>query len=238
MTELQLTNLKGVQAVVRASANPNLSASTDDDRVMAALRDGSMTSSEWLTAMTLCGHGYIAHGGAGSSPITFGATYDADAPDLYVWVPNGCTIIPTSIQVSYEAIGTEEVMEVIGLVSSTGDSTITGTEAIIWNLRLDQPYSSSCKCEVAVDNAGITDPNAGDYFEFWRVQRNLTDTTASTENDRPTHRWEWNVGNCLTPPVIVGRATTGSCLAVYAASQAGTGFITATWVEVPSKFIV
>ena len=180
------------------------------------------------------GYGWAANGGVGTTPITFAGAYDADAPDLFLHVPAGTTVIPFSIRVVYDAVGTEATMEIIGLASSTGDSSATGTAVTPKPLRTDNPGSqaSLCTATVAVDAAGITDPNAGTFYEFWRFARPLTDTVATTENDRWPLVFTWNAYVDGPPPIIAG----GS-LSVYAASQAGTGFIIAQWAEVPTGWL-
>lgn len=183
------------------------------------------------------GRMFVANGGIGSTVITFAGAYDADAPDFYLYVPNGTTIIPVRIEVIYEAVGTESTMEIIALASDTGDSSATGTSRTIYNMRLDQPRNSACTCTVAIDAAGITDPNANNYFEFWKYQRPLTDTVATGENDRNPLVFEWSAITDGPAPVIAGHATRGSALAVYAASQAGTGFITVEWIELPTESV-
>lgn len=198
----------------------------------------SVLRDDWIQRNIQKGFGYIVNGGRGSTVITFAGAYDADAPDMHIHVPNGTTIIPLGIEVIYEAVGTESTMEIIALASNTGDSTATGTAATIYNMRTDGPASSLCTATAAIDAAGITDPNAGNYFEFWKVQRPLTDTVATTENDRIQLRWNWTAGVDGPPPIIPGTAAGGSCLAVYAASQAGTGFITVSWLEFPNGYII
>ncbi len=186
---------------------------------------------QWMTE----GSGFIANGGVGSTVITFAGAYDANGPDLHVHVPENTTIIPYHISVTFEAVGTESTMEVIGLASSTGDASVTGTLLTIKPLRTDAPTASLCSAEAAVDAGGVTDPNAGTFFEFWREMRPLTDTVASTENDRVGLNFTWTAFRDGPPPIIVGTASTGAALAVYAASQAGTGFITASWAEIPTS---
>ena len=180
----------------------------------------------WLAS----GYGYVVNGGEGSTPITFAGAYDADAPDCFISVPDNTGIIPYSIRVIYETVGTESTMEIIALVSDSNDSTATGTAATIKTLRTDAPQSSLCTATVAVDAAGITDPHDVQYHEFWRYMRPLTDTVATTENDRHPLVFSWTAFVDGPPPVIQN----GGSLSVYAASQAGTGFITVTWVELPS----
>lgn len=180
----------------------------------------------WLSS----GRGFIVNGGSGTTPITFAGAYDADAPDCFIHVPTGTGIIPYSIRVVYDAVGTESTMEIIALASEGDDSTATGTAATIQPLRTDAPSSSLCTATVAVDAAGITDPNAGTFYEFWRYARPLTDTVATGENDRWPLVFPWTAYVDGPPPIIQN----GGSLSVYAASQAGTGFIIVSWVELPS----
>ena len=186
---------------------------------------------QWMTE----GRGFLANGGQGSSVITFAGVYDANGPDFHLHIPDGTTVIPYHIGVVFEAVGTETTMEIIALASSTGDASVTGTGVTVKPLRIDAPVPSSlCTATVAVDAAGVTDPNAGTFLEFWKRQRPLTDTVATTENDRIALNFSWTAYKDGPPPVIPGTATTGSALVVYAASQAGTGFITVSWVEFPT----
>ena len=231
-------------AVIKGKARQTSSieqVSEGAEQFARMMRDGSLTVQNWLLSKVRQGKVFCANGGSATTPATFAGAYDADAPDLYVYVPYGTTITPVYLMVKYEAVGTESEMEVIALASNTGDSsaTVTGGAAItIRNMRADNPFASLCTASYGVDAAGITDPNAGNYVEFWRRGHPLKDTSATGENDRNEQVYEWNAGSGLVPPTIVGAAASGSCLAVYAASQAGTGFITAIWVEEASGDVV
>jgi hypothetical protein len=124
----------------------------------------------------------------------------------------------------------------VGLPNSQltpASSTVTGTATSIHNMKLGAG-ASACKATAAVDAAGCTDPNAGSYLEFWKFQRPLSDTVASGENDRLPLVFTCSALS-RPAPIIAGGASAGSALCVYAASQAGTGFITAMWVEEPSE---
>lgn len=222
---------------VLTGVTPARSTQDNDKIALLGTRDGAAITADWLLARAMEGRAFGINGGSASTPITFAGAYDADAPDAHIHVPYGTTIVPYAINVCYEAVGTEVTMEIIALASSTGDSSATGTAATIKPLRLDAPVTSNCTATVAIDAAGITDPNAGTFFEFWRFMRPLTDTVASGENDRLPLVFSWAAFRDTPPPMIVGTATTGACLAVYATSQAGTGFITVQWVEVPSTMI-
>lgn len=215
-----------------ASVTPD--RKTSDDQVLNwnATRDGAGITLDWVAARAMEGRVQYANGGTGTSPLTFAGAYDANGPDGHIHVPSGTAIVPTSISATYDAVGTEATMEIIGLASNTGDSSVTGTASTIFSSRVDGGVASNCTATFAVDAAGVTDPNAGNFFEFWRESRPLTDTVATGENDRIglNFYWNWDVS---PPPIIVGAAS-GSALTIYAASQAGTGFITVSWVEVPS----
>jgi hypothetical protein len=191
---------------------------------------------DYYAQLAMDGRVFAANGGEASTVITFAGVYDADAPDFHLHVPLGTTVIPLRIEVIYEAVGTETTMEIIALASTTGDASVTGTAVTVKPMRIDGPNTSACTATVAVDAAGCTSPYAGTYVEFWKYQRPLTDTVASGENDRLPLVFEWSAAKNV-PPVIVG-STVGSCLAVYAASQAGTGFITVTWAEIPTVSVV
>ena len=224
----QLATLKDVEICLRKALSPQYDVSGTKEIAWGTL-DGAQVTQSWLQAKVAEGKVFAANGGRGSGPITFAGAYDADAPDLHINVPLGTTIIPVYLEVIYEAVGTETTMEIIGLASSTGSAAATGTATTAYNMRIGGG-GSACRVTAAVDAAGVTDPNGGQYFEFWKFQRPLTDTVASGENDRLPLVFSWS-GLTTPAPMIVGSSANGACMAVYAASQAGTGFITAIWVE-------
>ena len=197
--------------------------------------DGSQVvygSPGWVLAMQNAGYAYIANAGAQSTPITFAGAFDATAPDAYFYVPNGVTILPYEIEVIYEAVGTESTMEIMALASPEGDSSATGTAATVANKRVGHSNDHGLTVTGAIDAAGITDPNVTGAFTFWRKQRPLTDTVATGENDRNELNWRYSYKDDGPPPLIIGSAAgtlgsaaAGASLSVYAASQAGTGFI-------------
>ena len=209
------------------------------ERGLWMLPDGSHVGSldMFVQAWVNAGYGYCLNGGTGSTVITFAGVYDADAPDAFIHVPNGVVIMPTYIEVIFEAVGTESTMEIIALASPSGDSTATGTAAVARNMRMGGGISQTVAA-VAVDAAGITDPNVTGAIEFWKFQRPLTDTVATTENDRIALVFNWSFKTHGAAPLIDGSGSTGgggSSLAVYAASQAGTGFITVHFLEWPAE---
>jgi len=210
---------------------------SDDDRWMdlRGTRDGSMITADWLTAMALEGRCFGCNTGVDTSPDTFTAAYDATKPDILVTVPSGTTIIPVFIQVNMEDTGTVAVVDIVAVASSVYDAAYTGTALTIYNMRMDAPYASLCTA-AAVISANGTTPLSGNFVEFWRGTGGLAED-AFDGNATPTNelisRTAWNVKDSLVPPVIVGQGS----LNIYAGAQAGKGFITAIWVEVPSTSI-
>ena len=210
---------------------------TDDDQWMnlRGTRDGAMISADWLTAMALEGRCFGCNTGVDTSPDTFTAAYDATKPDILVTVPSGTTIIPVHVQVNFEDTGTAAVVDVCAVASSVYDAAYTGTALTIYNMRMDAPHSSNCTA-AAVISAGGTTPLTGNYVEFWHGAAGIAED-AFNGNATPTNelitRTAWNVKDSLVPPVIVGEGS----LNIWASAQAGLGFITAMWVEVPSTSI-
>ncbi len=210
---------------------------TDDDRWMnlRGTRDGAMISADWLTAMALEGRCFGINTGVDTSEDVFTAAYDATKPDILVTVPTGTTIIPVMIQVNFEDTGTVDIMDVVAVASSVYDAATTDDDLTIYNMRMDAPYSSNCQA-VAVVSANGTTPLTGNFVEFWRGIGGKAEDAFNgsiTPTNELVSRTAWNVKDSLVPPVIVGQGS----LNVYASAQAGKGFITAIWVEVPSTSI-
>lgn len=201
------------------------------------LPDGSRVQdfNFWVNAWIWAGYGFNFQAGLATTPITFAGAYDADAPDFFAHIPLGIAVIPTKIEVTFEAVGTESTMEIMALASPEADpsATITGGALATGNnKRVGCATPHGLTVSGGVDAAGITDPNVSGAFTFWRKQRPLTDTVATTENDRNELNWVWNYLNDGPPPLIIGSAAgiggsaaAGASLSVYASSQAGTGFI-------------
>ena len=210
---------------------------TDDDHWMnlRGTRDGSMITADWITAMALEGRCFGCNTGVDTTEDTFTAAYDATKPDMLITAPSGTTIIPVHIQVNFEDTGTVDIMDVMAVASSVYDIADTSDDLVIYNMRMDAPHASVCRA-VAVVSAGGTSPLGGNFVEFWRGIGGKAED-AFNGNDTPTNemvtRTAWSVKDSLGPPVIVGEGS----LNIYTSAQAGLGFITALWVEVPSTSI-
>lgn len=217
--------------IITGSTTPTRVGSDGQYLSLQGTRDGAAFTQDWVMAKALEGRVFVANSGEGTTPATHAGAYDADAPDLFLHVPSSVIVIPVFVGVKYEAFGTELIAEVIGLVSSTGDSSATGTALTIKPLRLDAPVASACTATGAVDAAGITDPHAGTYLEFLRRGNTLVDTVATGENDRMEHLYDWKFGEAGLAPIVNG----GGSVSIYATGQAPTGFITLMWVELPAS---
>ena len=211
---------------------------TSDEQWMnlRGTRDGAMITLDWMTAMAMQGRCFGVNYGTDTQAKTFNPAFANTDPDLYITVPSGTTIIPLFIQVNFEDTGTGEVVDVYAISSPTYDVGLSGTDltSSIYNMRMDKPFSSLCTATGTVTSG--TDPASGTYVEFWRGNAG-TPEDAFADNDTPVSelitRTAWNVKDTHCPPVIVGE----SSLSVYASANAGVGFITSIWIEVPSTII-
>ena len=221
--------------IATVKQNSYLDYSEGQERPARSNRRGELVTQATYQQFVADGRVFTVNSGTGTAPATFAGAYVATTPDVYIYVPLGTTIIPLKIRVLYEAVGTESTMEIVATASVTGDSSAGGTGLTVYPYRLDNPRSSVCTATAA---GTVTSPNSGTFFDFWRYMRPLTDTVATTENDRHALVFEWSALNDI-PPYIVGTTagTGGSCLALWAASQAGTGFIEVTWAEIPTTSI-
>ena len=207
------------------------------DVYVRAMRDGTLLQMPWLTAKAIEGKVFAAHVGLMTTPTTFSPTIDAAMPDLLVTVPSGTTIIPVYLSVGFEDTGAAQVLDVFACASSVYDNSVTGTANVIQNMRTDKPVGGSQCTAYSVVTANGTDPESGNYVEFWRPlagfgEDGFNGSTAPTNNQVSFSKW--SIGDCVVPPVIVGNGS----LNVYAAAQAGTGYIVAIWVEEPSANLI
>jgi len=194
-------------------------------------RDGAIFTDDWFMARVKEGKVYCANVGTITAPATFGAgTMDGTEFDLHVSVPSGTTIIPIELTIKMEAFGTAAIFECMaksgtGSTIGSGGTTITPT-----NLRSDITATSGCtvgSAASATSGVAITGP------EFFRDGHSLAITIATVGQIRVPETFRWRAKEAGYAPVIVGAGQLG----VFAAANAGTGFITLVWVEMPSTRI-
>lgn len=221
-----------------AGATPTRITGDDQFLGLRGIRDGSAVTVDWVTALAMEGRVITARAGSATTPITFGAgTIDTTEPDFALSVPTGTMVVLLEILVHMETFGTTAIFE--GM-ASTGTGGVFGTDTdlvvgtTITNSRTDNPYASLCSAGVA-SNADATYMTAN-VSEFWRFGANKVVDIATADDDssqpRVTFKWSYKDSG---PQVLVGNGTVQ--LMVFAASQAGTGFIEVKWAELPSTMV-
>lgn len=236
MADFDLLNLNN-ELLARKGTAPSRETSDGTLEKLWAARDGSLVGMDWYTALAMEGRCFIVDTATGTTPDSLNASYTAAKPDLYVYVPDGTTVVPLYIEVGFEDTGTAQVMDVMALASDTEDAdlSITGTAEIPVNMRLDQPHASACTV-YSVVTANLTDPHSGNYYEFWRPYMGFAEDgfNGTTSWGVPIfHGARWSAKKATLPPVVPGKG----CVAVWASAQGGTGFITMIWAELPSNCI-
>lgn len=207
----------------------------DDGKYLKAqgTRDGALFTAEWVQAKAQEGRVFCANSSKVSTVTTFGAgSITTTEYDLMVSVPAGTTIIPLSIRLKIEAYGSTAIFECMASCG-TGGALVGGTDdtdIVVTNLRTDEPFKSLCSIGAAANSAGTY--MTTNISEFWRegLMQSFTQQSATISSVYPPQIFKWSAIDSGVFPVLVGAAQ----LAIYASAQAGTGFITLIYAEVPS----
>jgi hypothetical protein len=196
-------------------------------------RDGAPFSADWVLARCLEGRVFVANAGTITSPITFGAGSMSETEhDLAIYVPSGTTIGILAVNIQMEAFGTSAIFECMAKVGTYTTANTGGTAITPRNLRTDSPFSSNCTIYSACTTTASTTLTGPEFFRDGRqVAKSLT-TAAGVHVAQP-FKYSWVHKAAGYIPIVVGA---GAC-AVYAAAQAGTGFISVMYVEIPSNRI-
>ena len=215
---------------------PDTAMADDIYQKTQGTRDGAIWTADWVLARCAEGRVFVANAGSATTPITFGAgDIDPTEMDLFISVPSGTTIGILDVVIQMEAYGTVLLFEAMAKIG-TGGTVGAGTSVTPRNLRSDAPFTSNCTitaAATATSGVALTGP------EFFRAGHKLVvdAVTATTSAGALLPRkFAWNHKDAGYIPIVVGGTGTGC--AVYAASQAGTGFIIVTYVEIPSTRIV
>jgi hypothetical protein len=183
------------------------------------------------------GRVFVANSGTVTTPVTFGAgTIDTTEPDFDLSIPAGKLAIPLEIRVYMEVFGSSAQFEVMASVG-TGGAAGTDTDITPTNLRTDAPIASGATVGGS-SNADATYMTAN-VSEFWRDGQQFAITKSAqsaTVSSSDPNLFIWRYTDSFTPPIMYS-ASAASRLNVFATSQAGTGFITVTWAELPTAAI-
>lgn len=204
---------------------------------LKALLTGEIGIAEFGLVKALKGQVFGANFGTITTPITFTNTGNIDVTKAAaaIIVPTGTTIIPMSISLQMEAYGTNAIFE-CGASLGTGGSRTSGMTSVTpSNIRADFPSGSACLAWTG-DNTTVTVGQTTNKLEFWRDGLQVAITHATAVNNianADTYKFKWSASEMIAPPIGVGPCQ----LFVNVASQAPTGFIIVTWVEVPSSDI-
>jgi hypothetical protein len=133
-----------------------------------------------------------------------------------------------------EVIGTNALMEGMA-ITGTGSTCGAGTAITPKNLRSDAPFTSNCTVTAAATATSGVAITGAEFFRF-NVGKIATVATAGDSSGTLPRKFTWNHKEAGYIPIVVG--ATGAACGVYAGSQAGQGFITVVYVEVPSTRVV
>ena len=214
---------------------PDTATADDVYQKVQGTRDGAIWTADWVLARCAEGRVFAANAGTVTTPITFGAgVIDEDEYDLHIAVPSNTTIGILSVDVVFEVVGTVALLEVMAK-TGTGSTVGAGTAITPRNLRSDTPHTSNCTVTgSATVSSGVEITGA----EFFRncLGKTVTMATAGVNMASQPRKFTWNHKDAGYIPIVVG--ATGAACGVFAGAQAGQGFITVVYVEVPSTRIV
>ncbi len=212
------------------------------NRQVRALRDGAMVSADWYTALVAEGRVHGVNMGTGTAPITMNPVYGDALQDLYMYIPAGTVVIPLYIGLNFEDTGTVLVTDILAGYSSNGDAAVTGgAELIKYNYRtLASPPSAVTVTQVVTSN-GSTHLGGTDFLEFWRPHAGFQIDAQNTTiawlggGSDSIHGMFWSAREKIAP--VIGSAGTDCAMSIFMGTQAGIGFATVVWAELPASAV-
>lgn len=195
-----------------------------------AMRDGTLAGVDWRVIKIAEGRGYHVSIGAFSSPITGGGAgtiIDQDRPEGFIGIPNGKAIMPIRIHVQCQLplIATDsDESEILVAVDRTATVVIgtTQTTEVAFNMRTDDPHTSSCSCYSAA-TANITSPTLGIELAHAVAIGDVQGTAANANWGKLELPYE-----PVAPPIIMGPA---GLYIYWGGTVATTGFAQIEWLE-------
>ena len=196
------------------------------------LLDGTMSVADLISFLSLEGRIFTANVGSATTPITFGAGGLNTAEfDLHVLVPAGTRIIPLELYVSFDVFGTALLVEVVmtsGKGSTAGAGTAVTPVSSNTNIGLGSACTLTRKC-TATSGVFMT----SEVKEIFHASRQLAITIETVAQVREQEAFRWYAKDSGILDVVGPSAQ----LAIFAASNAGEGFITLKYAEIPAGIL-
>lgn len=195
-------------------------------------REGAAVVAPIEQAWAQEGRVFAANAGSVTTPLTFGAgAIDTTEPDFDLLVPTNASImvVPLQILIHMEAFGSDAIFEGMAAVG-IGGTQGTDTDVVPRCLRHDTPAGASLCTIGAASNADAVymTSQVSELFRFG-IQKVATVGTGDDDSNRGGETYIWTARGSGVYPYLVA----GSRLNVFAAAQAGTGFIEVIYAELP-----
>lgn len=203
----------------------------DDLRSIRLIRDGAVVEIPWIQALCLEGRVFGAGPGATALGVAVGelgaGAIDLTEIDYLHTIPATVAVLPVFIEVNFVAVGT--VLET-GFHAFWGSAGVIGANSVAVTphcLRPGANNTSACTVAFKGDAGGTAFAPAGLIAR--QVTTMLTGIAASPQPFVPS----WSAANSGIVPVIEGLASPARQIAIFANSQAGSGYIHTVWAELP-----
>ncbi len=166
---------------------------------------------------------FMANSGTLTAPTAGHDILVSTTPDLLIDVPDGTSIKPLMIRVSYESVGSTLLSEVVYSFSADLGVQTGGTAVTPTNMRSRGGGSTNC----TITHTATATAQATNVTEFYRHQIQLVEDMAAAEVGWEDRNFVWAAGKDGPAPLLIGE----SSLMIWGATETTTLFIEAMWVE-------
>ncbi len=190
------------------------------------LRDGSVGIADLIAMWSLEGRVFTCNGGTDTSAITFGAgTLDLTEFDVHVAIPASVVVIPLELDITFDTMGTAQIVECM-MQYGTGSVVGTATASTPISSNPSSGIASACTVKVAsATGTALTTVTS----EIWHAGVPLGITIATVGQVRVDHTFRYRAMESGILHVIGPSMQ----IAIFAAAQAGVGFVTLKYAELP-----
>jgi len=199
-----------------------------------AFRDGAIIEVPWLQALCFEGRMFTTHFGvtdmaaAVANLAANAAAMDYTEIDMLCTIPATIALVPVYFKVGFSAIGTIADTEAMLGWGSGGVIGANSVAVVPRNLRPGSGIATVCTVATQGDAAGTAVTLTGVIF------REATTALTGVAATAAQLGYEWSVTRAGVVPVIEGARQ----LVGLTNSQAGTGFETYVWAELPISAVV